>query len=159
MSKSSFVQSYLFAACIGSILLPLVLGPIADKKGIFSVSITLCYLLILINGIYAGLYATNITQPFFYYTIVFIETGLSLSLSSLTIALIGEHLRSKGIFRSFALSNLIFGIGTIINTRLLNLFIENLTYYRIGIAIAGTALIAIIYYCHKRETALFAMAA
>lgn len=74
--------------------------------------ISTCLSLISVKLISAGCDIFQVTSPVVYYILVFLEGGLVSSSICLITALIGERLKMHGIFRAFAISNVIYGIGS-----------------------------------------------
>jgi len=144
-------QYYQYICAISGIIGPVVLGMIADKKGFFSVAIFSAISLMICKFIYVVLMFSQITSPMAYYTTVFFESAFATSVVALSITLIGDRLNNQGIFRSFTLSNIFFGVGMLITARLEGWTSPSLWKMKLTMGCVNGVLIAVILYFYRQE--------
>jgi hypothetical protein len=147
-------QNYQYSIYLGSIIGPIIIGRLADKKGIFSTLMYLSVLLILLRSTIL----TSFELKFFafagFYIGSFFLGALTASVWTLTVSLVGERLRSQGIFRAFAISNIFFQIGFIIASRVYQHFDSPFHIVKLSLLFVDIVLVAIIRHFYKKETCL-----
>lgn len=104
------ITYYQYAACFGGIIGPMIMGRLGDRLGILHMLFVTTGLLLLGHLIDMLLLQKSSSGIRLYYGTIFLETAMIVCLVSLTTALIGERLRTHGIFRVFALANLIAAV-------------------------------------------------
>ncbi|ETO92721.1 hypothetical protein [Legionella oakridgensis] len=134
---------YQYAACAGGVIGPMIMGRLGDRLGILRMLFVTTGLLLLGNLLDMLLLQESIPFIRLYYVTVFLETAMVICLVSLTTALIGERLRTHGIFRVFALANLIAAVGTTISMRLKIITADSLFAYKAMISTVDIFLITV----------------
>lgn len=147
-------QNYQYSIYLGSIIGPIIIGRIADKKGVFS---TLLYTSLFLAIIRSALFAFLEFRRFDFHGCYILSTcvgGLTASVWTLSVSLIGERLRSQGIFRAFAISNIIFQVGFIIASRVYEHFNSPFHPVKCLLILIDFILIAMLWRFYKREPLL-----
>jgi hypothetical protein len=142
-------QYYQYCIYSGSIIIPMFMGRLGDKKGIFFMLILVGFVLALVKFINAGLFLMHSPSSIAYYVLATIEGGLAVSIWTLSLSLIGERLRNYGIFRSFALSNFIFGIGILIASRAYEYFVGSFWQTKLTMGIIDMIAILVLLYFYR----------
>ncbi|KTD11931.1 hypothetical protein Lgra_1389 [Legionella gratiana] len=143
------IKYYQYAACFGGIIGPMIMGRFGDRLGILYMLFVTTGLLLLCHFLDMLLLQRSGSFIRIYYGTIFLEAAMIVCLISLTTALIGERLRTHGIFRVFALANLIASLGTTISMRLKIITADSLFTYKIMIITINIFLIgmsAILYW-------------
>lgn len=143
---------YQYAAYSGGIIGPLIMGRLGDRLGILQMLFVTTGLLLL--GHLLDVFLLQRHSSFFrlYYATIFLETAMMICLISLNTALIGERLRAYGMFRVFALANLIASLGTTISMRVRIITADSLLAYKTTIIIINIFLITMSVILYKRFT-------
>lgn len=144
-------EHYQYALYLGSIFLPIVLGILADKKSIFMVMLGSAILLIAINFITAFCFKFSITSSGVYLILAFIEGGLAISATTLSASLIGERLKTQGIFRSFAMSGILFDIGSLFAGRIYEFCANSFFTTKIGIGFMNIILVTMLWKYYQKD--------
>lgn len=144
-------ENYQYALYLGSIFLPIGLGVLADKKNIFTVMLGSAVALIAINFITAFCFKFSVTTTSVYLILAFIEGGLAVSATTLSGSLIGERLKTQGIFRSFAMSGILFDIGSLFSGRIYEFCANSFFATKIGIGLINVILITLLWKCYRKD--------
>lgn len=152
---STSISTYQYIIYISSIISPILIGRIADKYGIFFITLTISILLTCCKWISSGMAFMHVTLPIYYLIITGIEAGLTSCLWMLSASLIGERLRTKGIFRSFALSNIAFASGLFSCGLVYNYFSDSFAWTKFCMSVFNALLIGAFSFLYiKREKAV-----
>lgn len=143
-------KHFQFFVYIGSIIGPIIIGRIGDKKGIFFTMLCAGLLLIIVKSIILAFIGAHY-MFFGIHIFSLLLGGLSSSIWALTVAIVGERLRSQGIFRAFAISNIIFEIGFITASRVYEHFGDSFHPIRLLIVFIDSILLIILYSFYKKE--------
>lgn len=146
-------QYYQCALYAGSIIGPILMGRLADKRGIFLICLISGISLTVIKMLTAffSLPFNAIFQPYPHYILAFIEGGLSASIWVLSVAFVGERLRTRGIFRAFAMSNIFFGLGCLIGGRFYEYFSFSFMQTELSIGMLNIILMILFWFFFKHE--------
>lgn len=144
-------ENYQYAMYLGGIFLPIGLGILADKKSIFMVMLGSAIALIVINFITAFSFKLSVNTTSIYLILAFIEGGLAISATTLSNSLVGERLRTQGIFRSFAMSGILFDIGNIFSGRIYEFCANSFFAIKICIGLINIVLIALLWKCYQKD--------
>ena len=144
-------QYYQYVVSIGGMIGPILFGALADKKGIFFMTIFLSAILILANFSFVAFVLTHVQHPIFYYVTAFVESAMAMSLVTLGVALVGERLKLKGIFRAFTLSNLFFGLGIIIASRIVQLTTPSFLAFKFCTGSINVILVGLLIYYYVQD--------
>jgi hypothetical protein len=118
-------EIYQYALYAGSILGPIVIGRIADKKGIFF-TFVMTAILVVANK-FAQAFYFKISINFFelYYFSAFAGSALAATVATLSLALMGERLCHQGIFRAFVLTGIFFDVANLVAGRIYEWFADS----------------------------------
>ncbi len=144
-------QYYQNALYIGSIIGPIIAGRLADKKDIFFILMLSASFLIVIKLIEAAIFKITLPTSIPYYFLAFIEGGLAPSVATLGAALIGERLRTQGIFRSFALSSLFFNVGSLLAGRIYQFGATSFFLTKITMASGDIILVLLLWLFYQKN--------
>lgn len=136
---------------ISGFLMPILVGPLADKYGIYLSLIVVSIGIMFIKLITMLLLSAHVTTFLFYYITVFFEAGFCASLWTLDAALLGERLRYVGIFRSFAICNIVFSLGVRLASRLYEWFSFSFITIQLTMALICATGIGILGWFYWRE--------
>ncbi len=146
------IATYQYIIYIASIISPILIGRIADKYGIFFIILTISILLVCCKWTSSAMAFMHIKIPLYYLIVTGIEAGLTSCLWMLSASLIGERLRTKGIFRSFALSNIAFASGLFSCSLVYNTFSGNFALTKLWMSLFNALLIGSFTFLYmKRE--------
>ncbi len=148
----NYIATYQYVIYVSSIFVPMLIGKMADKYGIFFMVVLTSLLLIGCKFLSSVMALLHVPTPMYYLVIVFLESGSTVSIWMLSASLIGERLHTKGIFRSFALSNVAFGAGNATCGGIYALFSESFGLTKLSTGLLNTCLLAATcYFYHKFE--------
>lgn len=143
-------QDYQYMLYLGGIIGPIVVGRLADKKGIFRMLIFFaCWL--VVNKLLQALCITISSKPAAYYITAFMESGLAVSVSTLGLALIGERLKTQGIFRAFAVSNVFFYVGNLAASRIYKYFVDSFFLTNLSMGLVNIFFILLLWKFYHKE--------
>lgn len=142
---------YQYDLYIGSIIGPIIIGIVADKKGIFSLIILSSITLIVCAFMSFMFFEIHLQMPYIYYAIAFLEGALGAGLATLSISLVGARLRFQGVFRAFALANIFYGAGIALSGRVEESFFYSFGIYKLVIGIVSSIFLAMLCYFLYRE--------
>lgn len=146
------ISSFQYIIYISSIISPILIGRLADKYGIFLMILSASILLTGCKWVNSAMAFMQVTTPIYYLVITGLEAGLTSCLWMLSASLIGERLRTKGIFRSFALSNIAFASGLFFCGIVYNYFSGHFAWTKFWMGIVNAVLIATFSWLYvKRE--------
>ncbi len=148
------VQNYQYSIYLGSIIGPIILGRIADKKGIFNTLIYSSIMLIIIRSFIMGFLELHITSFHGCYVLTFFVGCLTATIWTLIVSLVGERLRNQGIFRSFAISNIIFQIGFIIASNIFRYYNSPFHITKFLLLFIDIVLVSIMWNFYKKDKQL-----
>lgn len=144
-------RAYQYTLYLGGILGPILIGRLADKKGIFFMTVVTGFLVTLCKFVSSLLCLIHTPVLNAYYVVAFIEGGLAASIWMLSVAIVGERLRNKGIFRAFAISNVAFGIGSTVAGSVYTLFADSFLKTKLGIGCIDLMIMGLIWHYHKND--------
>ncbi len=144
---AQYYQSCIYA---GSIFGPMIVGRIADKKGIFLTIVWVGALMVPVKILSASFFLMQLSSSVIYYIPAGLEGALAVSLWTLSLSLVGERLRIYGIFRAFALSNLTFSIGMLMASRFYEFFIASFFQTKLMMGFADLFIIGLLIYFYKK---------
>lgn len=136
---------------LGSIIIPIALGMLADKKGIFNTMLQAAVALIIVNFIAAILFKLSIKTHSIYFILAFIEGGLAISAATLSASLIGERLKTQGIFRSFAMSGMLFSVGYLCAGRIYEYSAGSFALTKLCIGLCNLILLALLWKSYTHD--------
>ncbi len=142
-------STYQYVIYIGSVVGPIIIGYLADRLGIFLMILISSILLTLLALIGAGLSFASVHVPLAYYITAFIEAALATSLWVMSAGLIGERLLSQGIFRSFAISNVLFICGNILCGYIFEVFLS-FEYIKLAFFVLDLILLLLMYFTYLK---------
>jgi len=153
-SKISIIQSpeiYQYVISVGAVFIPIILGMIADRYSILYVTLYTILLLVFCTFINVALPLMHTTHAFAYYITAFVESGLIAGLMALSASLIGERLQQEGLFRAFAVSSIIMGIGGILYGRMFIRFHDSFVGVKFSVGMINILLLmlTVYFYCKK----------
>lgn len=147
--KAPEVYQYIMYA--GSILGPVVIGRFADKFGIALISMYVIALITFCKFLNFSLAFTEITTSHYFYIVAFIEAAFAASLSSLNVSIVGERLRNRGIFRSFAISTIIYSLGALLYGRVYLKFSDSFVSGQLVIGVINIFFFILLCFFYKRS--------
>ncbi len=127
-------QTYQYVIYTAAIISPMIIGRLADIYGIRFMTMFSAIFLTICNFLNVALSVADIGMALPYYIVAFIQSSLAASFWALACSLVGVVLRTKGIFRSFAISNIVINLGVIVCGRVYEHFTSfKLTMLAMGI--------------------------
>lgn len=144
-------QNYQYVLYIGAIIGPIVIGRVADRKGIFFITIVSACLLVMCKLVEACFFELSVNTPIIYYVLAFIGAGLAVGASTLALSLVGERLLTQGIFRAFAISNLFFDVGCLMAGRIYEYFAGTFFLTELSMIFVDIFLILFLWKAYKKQ--------
>lgn len=143
-------QTYQYILYTAAIFVPIIIGPIADKKGIFLTLIASLFILVFNKFLQAFYFQTAFKGLLPYYISGFVGSGLSVNISTLSVALVGERLRNQGIFRAFAVIGIVFDIGQLTGGHIYEYFSNSFFLTNISMGIINFLLFLFLWKYYKK---------
>ncbi len=146
------ITTYQYIFCFGGIVVPMITGFIADRFGMFRMLIATILILVICKLFDAILAFSGITLAIPYYITAFIEAGLSSS--SLSLALLGESLAAKGVFRLMAFGVMLLSFGAACCSYCYGQFIGSFVLTKLCMSIINIFFVGLILYLYSRRVPL-----
>lgn len=150
--SSGSLSPYQDTLYLGGIIVPIAMGVLADKKGIFKVLLCAAMVLIAVELITGMAFKLSVHTTILYFILAFIEGGLAITACSLSASLIGERLKTQGIFRSFAMSGMLFSLGILCSGYLYEFCAGSFFLTKIIIGVCNSILLILLWKSYRDDS-------